>query len=181
MKTKICQKCGKEKEVNEYHKRSSACDGYDYWCKTCRARWACKYHKKNAKRIIERTRKWQKENPNKVNANSRLYYKKHSEKVKKRYRIYNKTHRNQLAERLRVWRALNPEKIKETNKRTNGKRKNFIYYDSYIIQLLCQSSSVSPLDISQILIETKREHLKLLRLIRGNKNENNERSKRKVS
>lgn len=36
MKTKVCDKCGKEKPINEFGHRISNPDGYNNTCKTCR-------------------------------------------------------------------------------------------------------------------------------------------------
>lgn len=37
MKTKVCDKCGEEKPLNEFRHRSSNPDGYDNVCKKCKA------------------------------------------------------------------------------------------------------------------------------------------------
>lgn len=35
--TKVCSKCGKEKNVSEFYKKSDANDGLQCWCKSCHA------------------------------------------------------------------------------------------------------------------------------------------------
>lgn len=35
IKTKKCSKCGRELPVTEFHAKSNAPDGLQYWCKEC--------------------------------------------------------------------------------------------------------------------------------------------------
>lgn len=39
MKTKVCDKCGEEKPLNEFGHRSASADGYNNVCKACQAKY----------------------------------------------------------------------------------------------------------------------------------------------
>ena len=38
MYSKICNKCGLDKHITEYHRRSASADGFDARCKKCRSK-----------------------------------------------------------------------------------------------------------------------------------------------
>lgn len=45
MKTKVCTKCGLEKPIDEFVKRSSSSDGHASWCKQCQHNHYLQYYK----------------------------------------------------------------------------------------------------------------------------------------
>ena len=54
MNTKICNKCGKEKPLDQFVKNSSKSDGHSNQCINCRHDYYKKYYALNKKRILEK-------------------------------------------------------------------------------------------------------------------------------
>ena len=68
METKVCSKCGEEKEVIEFYKGRAQ-------CKKCRNEYAKKlYH--TSEKVNENKKRYHEENKKKINARHRGYYKK---------------------------------------------------------------------------------------------------------
>ena len=54
MISKVCSKCGEEKELSEFHIKKSMKDGRNPTCKDCRKMESEKYYDKNSEKINER-------------------------------------------------------------------------------------------------------------------------------
>jgi len=71
---KICRLCGKEKDISEFHKKTSAKDGHRNECKECVKIIQLKY------KDIDKRKKYDKlrydENKDKILKNKKEYYKK---------------------------------------------------------------------------------------------------------
>lgn len=177
MKTKICTKCGEVKNYELFCIEKRALDGHTSECKLCMSN-RCReyrhsekgklqqkiYYIKNREKIIKKSCDWSKKNPESMRARGKRYSKRHPDRVKERHRIYNLKYRNIIAERLRKWRMNNPEKAKNANKRSNGKRRHPEEYDYYVIDRLCSGAILEKKDIPQELIESKRELIRNKRL-----------------
>ena len=59
---KICSNCKIEKEYKEFHKASSAKDGYNYYCKMCNNKHAAKYKNSHPDKVRESSIKWRENN-----------------------------------------------------------------------------------------------------------------------
>lgn len=96
--TKVCSKCGIEKDIGEFYKNGfyNGKQIYKASCKTC-----------NRKKDMKRNRKFRELNPEKVIAYRGEYYRENKEKVN---------------ERCRMFHALNPEKSLERNRRRRAKK-----------------------------------------------------------
>ena len=83
METKVCSKCGIEKEVCEFHKGKTK-DGYQYRCKLCKK----EYSKLNV--VTENNRKilWSKNNPDKIKESKKKYYNNNVDKEQFRNNAY---------------------------------------------------------------------------------------------
>lgn len=104
MKTKICSKCKKEKNINGFWKDKSRKDNTDHWCKECRK----KYRKNNKKRVLW-YRKYYLKNQNKIKAYHKIWYQKNKLKVIKQskfYRLKNKKYYLKYQETYRIRRSL---------------------------------------------------------------------------
>lgn len=138
LNTKICNKCGVEKELSKFPKNSSAKCGYRGDCKDCfrlikkeydrkcylkniekRKSYSKDYSIKNAEKIRARATKWAKENRERKNEYYREYNKKHSlelsEKRKKRY-AEDAEYRNKRLKSKKLWKDRNVEKVKSSSK-----------------------------------------------------------------
>lgn len=51
-KTKVCSKCGVEKDINEFYKSKSNKDGYMGFCKECKNKYQ-KQYKEKIKNVIK--------------------------------------------------------------------------------------------------------------------------------
>jgi 5-methylcytosine-specific restriction endonuclease McrA len=68
MAAKKCTKCGEEKPLSEFYKRSDAKDGLSHWCKPCMDAKRKANAALNVERERESRRRWAKANPEKVRA-----------------------------------------------------------------------------------------------------------------
>ncbi|MBZ9873102.1 HNH endonuclease [Mesorhizobium sp. BR1-1-9] len=105
MISRICTKCGVEKELEGgFYKRKSQRGGFATECKDCRINAAKAAYRKNPQATKDRVRKWQADNPEA----KKRYYKSKSDAYKKR---------------AREWVALNPEKRKAIAKQSASRRR----------------------------------------------------------
>ena len=82
MKTKICTKCGIEKELSEY------CNRYNQ-CKKCMREYHRKYYQANKKRCVERDKKYRQANREKVLKRHKKYYQANKEMFNEHNKKYN--------------------------------------------------------------------------------------------
>jgi len=59
---KICSNCKIEKKVSEFHKASSAKDGYNYYCKLCNNQHAKKYRENHPVKVKRATLRFREDN-----------------------------------------------------------------------------------------------------------------------
>lgn len=59
---KICSKCKKEKEVNNFNKRRDTKDGLNFWCKLCQRNTNKKYYKNNKTYISKQNKLYSERN-----------------------------------------------------------------------------------------------------------------------
>lgn len=127
METKLCKKCGIEKNIDEYRKilKNNKCY-YRNKCKTCECdennQRAKEYYKKNKDELIKKNYERYKNNQNYI-AKKKEYNKK-----------YRETNKDKIKEDKRKWRENNKEKEKEYRKeyyynhQEERKEKDKIYY-----------------------------------------------------
>jgi hypothetical protein len=124
--TKICSKCGLEKELSEFNKNRTKKDGYASWCRECNKLYKQKYREENAEKIAEAkkkcyhakieqyknhhkenyykhqaeriayTKKWREENRDRHNATVRKYRAEHPEVQRARDKRYREKHREEI-------------------------------------------------------------------------------------
>ena len=113
MTTKICTKCGEEKDLSEFHKNKYTKDGLVSKCKRCRIIDGRNYrnnHKEELKILLAR---WYQNNKERVKKTSEEWYQNNKERKRKIGK---------------EWISDNPEKNLEIRKRVINKRKrNFGY------------------------------------------------------
>jgi len=96
--TKICLKCGKEKPLNDFHKKFENKDGFNSRCKICRNEYGRKYRKKNQIKLISYNKLYREQNQD--------YYLKY----KKKYREQNQ---DKIFEYNKKYGKQNIDKIKD--------------------------------------------------------------------
>lgn len=89
METKICKKCGIEKELNQYRiQKSNGKERYCSWCRTCEKEYLVNYNKTNKKRIKykqEYSKKYQEEHKEELKSKRNKYYQKNKDRIKEKY------------------------------------------------------------------------------------------------
>jgi hypothetical protein len=93
MQTKICSKCGIEKELFEFHNEESGKFGVMSKCKIC------------VREIMKlRSRKYRELNPDKVKKQRKAHYEKNKENIKKKdnehYHLHKEQHKSAILKRL---------------------------------------------------------------------------------
>lgn len=140
-KTKICNKCKKEKPLTPefWHRHKYNSDGFKGICKECRNKSQQIYYQENKDRIIEYQHKHYEENRerriahqkeyyynNKENgrANSLAYYHRNKEKYAKLKKRYWQEKKDVLSEYQKRWAKENREKVRLIQQRKYARRKS---------------------------------------------------------
>ncbi len=94
MGAKKCTKCGKEKTLDDFHKRRAGSKGHSSHCKACRAKYYAenegvrdrqrKHCEENADEIRARKARHRREDPDKAREDDARYRRQYPEKVKAR-------------------------------------------------------------------------------------------------
>jgi len=127
MKTKVCSKCGKLKELSEFS------NGLSYWCKNCRLEYDKKYRVDNREKRRKYDQEWRKRNPDKVKESGRKSSRKWSEKNPEYRKKYRKNHLEEERNNKREYRKNNKEKIRKYKERwmKNNPKKSRQYNRKY--------------------------------------------------
>lgn len=107
--SKVCSKCGEEKELSEFHNRKESKDGFRNECKKCRLKVESDRHLKNRDKNNER---------------SRLHYKNNREERLRKQQEYYKRNKHHILAREKQYRADNIEKFKEKDKEYHYKNRD---------------------------------------------------------
>jgi len=115
MITKICTKCGTEKEINQFNKGKNK-DGLRSWCKQCVNDYSKDYDKTHKEKIKEKSRRHYEKNKEKINERGKIYNKTHKpskEKIKGYNRKQYLKNREKRLEQQKINYQNNKEKIKK--------------------------------------------------------------------
>lgn len=104
---KICNKCGLNKNIKEFHKDSNSKDGHHYTCKECRTTHNSEYYKKNDIKIKATVSNYRKTNPDKIKNTKRKHYLKNRNEIL----IKQKKYRTEHPEIMKIYREKNYEKL----------------------------------------------------------------------
>lgn len=143
--TKICTKCGENKQLDQFHIKKSGKNGRAAECKACfliRARkwrldhpeqskgFSRKWKANNHEQVLESSRKYSKEHKEQKNATSirwrianidkaletgKRWYKNHQEQARKKVQDYRAKNPQKIYEYQKLWRTRNPEKTIASN------------------------------------------------------------------
>jgi len=150
MKSKICNKCGDDKSINEFNKRTRSKDGLRSDCKLCRKEISKKYRENNTDRINVFNKNWFNANSDKAKKinciKSKKYRENNPEKVKE---IYNN------------WRKNNPdyEKRKHRNNPHIKAWRNIIHNSLYRLGKDKEGHTIDLLGYSAIDLKNHISHL----------------------
>jgi hypothetical protein len=98
---KICRKCGVEKSIEEFWKRSRNRDGLNCWCKGCDR---------------ESSKKYKDEHKEEISVYNKLYIENNREKISKIKKDYNKKNEEELKIKRKIYEEENKEKISNRQK-----------------------------------------------------------------
>lgn len=95
MNSKKCTKCGIEKPLTEFYKRTSSRDGLDFICKTCASKRSAKYRAQNKEKLAQHYAEYRAENRENIRKKQAEYRKNNPEKVNESMRKWRKKKRIQ--------------------------------------------------------------------------------------
>lgn len=111
--TKICPKCNKEKELQEFHKNKNKKDGLQILCKSCRKLHSANYYILNKVKIDKRTNKYNKDNYDLLKQKRKKYNNLNKEKLNLRYKEY----RTNNKDKIKKYYNENKNKFKEKERK----------------------------------------------------------------
>jgi hypothetical protein len=149
METKVCSKCGEEKEIILFRKRKDSKDGYRKECKECSSIDGKKYRDNNKEWVKVKKKKDYTKNREKRLNRVKNYRLENIEKIREKDRIRSKKRWKENPEKLRqsflknkdkriktkkLWEIKNKEKLKNQRKEYIKKRKSedIIFYLKFI-------------------------------------------------
>ena len=113
METKICSKCGIEKNVCEFNIRKNRKSKYTSQCKLCICKNGKKYRENNLDLIKSRKKIYYDKNNEVLNKKVKEWYKKNSEKALQQKRNYYQENRELVLERSKLWSKNNRDKVND--------------------------------------------------------------------
>lgn len=122
METKICTKCGIEKEINKF-KRFKSYNGKYYYtgdCKQCRNLDA-----------YERNKKYRLSHKEQMVILHKNHYIKNRDKVVARHKEYYEKHKEEIKQKVKNWSLNNKEKIKERQRKNYIENRETILKEKY--------------------------------------------------
>lgn len=111
MPSKVCSKCGEEKDFDEFSKQNGCKDGLYPSCKKCCA---------------EKSRKWNLENKDYAKTMKHERYIKNRDSVLKKQKEYTDRNKEKIAARNKIWRLKNKDYIKDKGLRYYSENKEVI-------------------------------------------------------
>jgi len=79
--TKVCTKCGEEKELREFYRREGSSDGRRTDCKECCSKNKRKYYENNREIFLKKSKEVYLENSEYIKERQRNYTKKNKEYI----------------------------------------------------------------------------------------------------
>jgi hypothetical protein len=117
METKICKKCGFEKETCEFGILRKNIDGFRDICKKCKIIQDVSYIEKNKEKIKEIKLRWVIKNPE----YKKKYYQDNKERLKKESRSFYQKNKTKYNQQSTDWNSENKQKRKEIIKKHKEK------------------------------------------------------------
>lgn len=101
--SKICTKCGEEKELEEFYKDSSGKYGRQAACKACAKEYSRKHREANKEKIAEANRRWRVANKEALMKKKREYYYANKEKILEGRREYYENNKGAVKRRTAAY------------------------------------------------------------------------------
>jgi hypothetical protein len=175
---KACCICKEIKPLYDFYPREVTADGLESNCKKCSNKISQKYKKNNKEKIKIKAKEWELRNEYRIVGYRKRSYFKNFERHQFQGKKYREEHQEEVKEYLYKY---NQKKRKENDRNyidkrvANTKKARKRCVDSYVIQ--CLTNVGIPKEViknNHMLLEAKREQLKLIHLIKQ-QNENSNR------
>lgn len=108
METKICCRCGLEKELNDFPKEK---DKFKNPCKKCKREYLKEYYFKNKDKAVQQNKEYYLQNKEKILSLNKEYRLKNKDKIREQKKIYRKENENIIKENKKTYYENNKEKI----------------------------------------------------------------------
>ena len=128
-----------------------------------RYHWPVTYKDKEKERVTKRA--WRRANPDKALTKERIWQQANKEKVRASKLAWQRAHPERLRERELKWKRAHPEQTR-INRRAWLARQTSKLGNYYVRQILKKLTHIPASLIPNSLIAAKREHLKVLRLLK---------------
>ena len=110
--TKVCNKCGIEKPIDEYWKYKRYGKEYTHTaCKECLKKQHKEYHDKNIEKIKLKKKEYAINNKEHIKQYKKEYYEKHKEEISKKGKLNYQKNKDYINKRNKKWVENNKEKV----------------------------------------------------------------------
>jgi len=111
MQTKICSKCGIEKEISCFCKHKGHKHGRNSWCRECKKVADSAYYFANKEKRSKKNKCYRLKNKNKKTEYDKQYYQKNREKKIEYQHIYCKNNKEKISARVKKYQKENRESL----------------------------------------------------------------------
>ncbi len=135
--TKVCSKCGEEKPISEFGKRSNGSkDGRISKCKKCHNEYMIQWRIDNPESYRMAMNKSEAKRPKRTKKDNPEYYEQHREETLNRSREGYQKNKDHILEKHKEWKASNKERNAEWNKQyaEDHKEERMAYLKRYIME-----------------------------------------------
>lgn len=113
---KICHNCGKELELNMFHKCSTKKDGLQSQCKGCISEQKKEYYQANKAVISKKKKEHYQGNKESISEKKKVYYQENKEDILKIRKIYESTHKEAIIARRKKFGETHKKELAITRK-----------------------------------------------------------------
>jgi hypothetical protein len=115
MLTKVCKKCGVEKDIFKFSKKSSSKDRLQPSCKECVKEYLVSYYLHNKLKAIKYANDYHAKNRDLILLKQSEYRSKNLDKLKVKQKTYRSSHKESIAIKKKEWQQSNKERVNGKN------------------------------------------------------------------
>lgn len=113
MKTKVCSKCKKTKNINKFSKDNRAKNKLQSHCKKCQKEWG----ENNPEKVKEKNKRFRENNPEYAKEYNKNYYQNNRKRIFKQNKKWREKNRERMIKQKKQYHQKNLEKYNERQKR----------------------------------------------------------------
>lgn len=121
---KVCTKCGIEKSLDDFGKKTASNDGHETRCKMCIRERDIKYRRDNREKVAERKLKYYQNNKEKVAQYHTKYNQENKEKIARYHAEYYRKNKGKKLRSAAMWRKSNITRSLEWRQKYYKNNKN---------------------------------------------------------